>query len=328
MKNYVIFFLLLGIGIWVACDLAVPSEEESGDVEMGDIETLKDVISSDISTDITIGDTMPDDSELPDIVVKECETDRDCNTEKPHCKNGVCVACITSGDCKTGFICNENNECVYKESKCQKNSDCDMGYICNKDGVCVEGCVTDKDCPPASRPNSKLCDTRLENPVCVECLLDNDCVKANLGTKCDKGVCTTITCDPPCKSWEHCTNEGKCELNDGACNTDKDCQIIDPSKVCNINTHTCEFKPQCNVDKDCDAVCPQCGGYCRVGKCDCIINCPKKHLCEQCADDSECETGLVCKGLLGTKYCQPQNCTSSNDCGGKYCIGGYCACGL
>lgn len=326
MRYYIIFALFFVVGLYSACDLAVTTELENGDVETQDIEISKDITTNDVISDVVVKDVIQSDSELPDIITQECETDRDCSSDKPHCKEGVCVVCLISEDCQSGYICNSKNECEFQEKKCIKNSDCDLGYIC-KDSKCVEGCVTNKDCPPASKPNNKFCDTKLESPLCVECLSEKDCIDANLGTKCDSGICIKVTCDPPCKTWEHCTNDAKCELNDGACNTDKDCQLIDSSTVCNLNTHICEFKPQCNVDKDCDAVCPQCGGYCRVGKCDCITNCPKKQLCEQCADDSECETGLVCKGVI-TKYCQPQSCTSNNDCGGKYCVMGNCVCGI
>ncbi|MCX7957955.1 MAG: hypothetical protein N3B13_02825, partial [Deltaproteobacteria bacterium] len=131
----------------------------------------------------------------------------------------------------------------------------------------------------------------------------------------------------PCKEWEHCTNEAKCELNEGMCNSDKDCQIIDPANVCNMTTHKCEFKPQCAADKDCGTMCPECGGYCRYQKCECIINCPKKGVCEKCTDTVECESGLECRGLTG-KYCQPASCQTQQDCGGKYCVMGYCACGI
>ncbi len=323
-KIFAVLLVLLSFYLF-NCDLAVdtPLEDTVSDILIQTDSETNDVLSSDIIyTDVQISDIV-----VEDIITQSCKTDRDCTSEKPHCKDGYCVQCITSEDCGSNEICDEKNECVFQEKVCSKNSDCDLGYIC-KENKCVEGCVTDKDCPPESKPNNKFCNISSSNPVCVECLSDNDCVNAGLGTKCDEfNICIKITCDPPCKEWEHCTNEGICELNDGACNTDKDCQLIDPATICDLNTHTCIVKPQCSIDQDCDPLCPDCGGYCRNNICECILNCPKKKLCEQCTDTKECEVGLECRGLMG-KYCQPPTCSSQNDCGGKYCVGGYCACGM
>lgn len=318
-----------GLSLFVfACDLAVTTEMDLTDIEYEDA-ILQDIrISKDVTSDTPSTDIWGADNEQPDVVVIECETNRDCYGERPFCKDGICVECLSSGDCKEGEICNERNECHLVERSCSRPSDCDMGFIC-KDSKCVVGCITDKDCPPATKPNNKFCNLNSQNPLCVECLTDSDCVKAGIGTKCDEfKVCITISCNPPCQDWEHCTNDGKCELNDGACNNDKDCQIVDPSTICDLSSHTCIFRPQCTIDADCDALCPDCGGICKAKRCECRINCPKQQLCEVCTDDKECEVGLVCKGLLGTKYCQPPNCQNNNDCGGKYCVFGYCACGM
>lgn len=323
-RLFVISFIVL-VMCFIYCDLAVTDIEDEDIELLPDIEVVSDIISSDVVSDIMGVDEGKPDIIGEDIVVFECENDRDCNVEKPFCVNKFCVQCRNSDDCDKNEICNEKNECVEHIKTCSKNTDCDMGYIC-KDGRCVEGCITNKDCPPENKPNSKLCNTKIS--MCVECLVDDDCINMGLGTKCDESnVCITVTCDPPCKSWEHCTKEGKCELNDGACNTNNDCQIIDPAMVCNLNSHTCEFKPQCKVDTDCDALCPECGGVCKNQKCECIINCPKKGICEKCEDTIECESGLECRGVTG-KYCQPPTCQSQLDCGGKYCVVGYCVCGL
>ncbi|MGC8928224.1 MAG: hypothetical protein ACP5QK_09920 [Myxococcota bacterium] len=320
--NKLIVILLISLSV-LSCDLAVTTEEYNSDVDLPDVE-LKDVNAL---TDVVVSDVVPADTASEDVIVGNCETDRDCTSDKPFCLNNVCVKCRTDKDCGANEICNDKKECEFAEKACQKNSDCDLGFIC-RDNKCVEGCITDKDCPPASKPDNKFCNTKLENPLCVECLEDKDCVNSGLGTKCDSsGICIKITCDPPCNAWEHCTNDAKCELNDGACNTDKDCQLIDPSNICNMKTHTCEFKPQCVEDKDCNTLCPQCGGYCRSQRCECIINCPKKGLCEQCTDTIECEQGLECRGLIN-KYCQPPSCQTQQDCGGKYCVMGYCSCGI
>ncbi|MCX7943516.1 MAG: hypothetical protein N2746_03300 [Deltaproteobacteria bacterium] len=325
-KVFVLFLFFLAI-CFAYCDLAV-TEVESDDVDIGDV----DIIIEDVRVNDALGDIIIWDGEIRDIVEEDvitlvCENDRDCNSERPYCVNKVCVVCRNNEDCKTGEICNEKNECEFFEKVCQKNTDCDMGYIC-KSGKCVEGCLTNKDCPPEDKPNSTICNTKSQNPVCVECLGDTDCIRIGLGTKCnEQNMCVEITCDPPCNEWEHCTNEGKCELNEGRCNNDRDCQLIDPSYICDLTTHTCKFKPQCAKNEDCNALCPECGGYCRNQKCDCITNCPKKGVCEQCADSSECEAGLECKGITG-KFCQPQNCQNQQDCGGKYCLMGYCVCGI
>lgn len=329
MKKVFLIILSILIPLFVIyCDLAVTEEEILEDVSLTDISSIEDVYTKDVQiSDISISDTILSDEVIKDIVEVECESERDCSSERPYCMNGACVQCRSSEDCKSGEVCNEHNECEYQQKVCMKNSDCDLGYIC-KDNKCVEGCLTNKDCPPSDKPNSRICNTQLSNPVCVECLTDKDCTSANLGTKCDSSnVCITVTCDPPCNAWEHCTNEGKCELNEGACNSDKDCQKIDPNNICDMTTHTCKVKPQCVTDKDCDALCPDCGGYCRNQKCECITNCPKKGICEQCNDTSECQQGLECKGVIG-KYCQPPSCQNQNDCGGKMCFLGTCACGI
>ncbi len=308
------------------CDLAV-TEIDNEDVEVLDTEELNDISSADAGNDIVIRDNEVVDASGEDIIILECKNDRDCTLEKPFCKNNVCVQCITSEDCPNSEVCTEKNECEYVEKTCQKNTDCDMGYIC-KDKKCTEGCITNKDCPPANKPNNLFCNVNSETPLCVECLVDKDCINAGLGTRCDESnICIKVVCDPPCNEWEHCTNDAKCELNDGACNSDKDCQLVDPKTICNKSSHMCEFKPECKIDTDCDSICPECGGYCKNQRCECIINCPKKGLCEKCTDTKECEVGLECRGLTG-KYCQPAGCQTQQDCGGKYCVMGYCACGI
>ncbi len=329
--NKLFLFVLFGLFLFIAaCDLAVTTEMELTDVEYEDVLLQDNEVIKDTTTiDILANDIINADIEPTDANILTCETDRDCNSEKPYCKeNKYCVVCLTNEHCNNNEICNEFNECQAVEKTCTKPSDCDLGFVC-KDNKCVEGCNTDKDCPPVTKPNNKFCNINSENPLCVECLKNEDCVDAGLGTKCDESnICITITCDPPCNSWEHCTNEGKCELNDGACNGDKDCQLIDPTTVCDLNKHVCVFKPECTINDDCAALCPDCGGVCKAQRCECIINCPKKQVCEVCTDDNECESGVVCKGVLGTKYCQPQNCQNNSDCGGKYCVFGSCACGI
>ncbi len=70
----------------------------------------------------------------------ECDIDDDCTNEyEPFCIDDICVECLNSSHCVSGYEC-ENNHCISKG--CINNSDCTGGQICSS-GSCIDPDVTD-----------------------------------------------------------------------------------------------------------------------------------------------------------------------------------------
>ena len=83
-------------------------------------------------------------------------------------------------------------------------SDCPTGKSCNNNKcVAVATCKTNSDCSPG------LCDTA--NSVCIDCVVDRDCVSAN--QRCVRSVCRTT-----CTSSRDCSSLGMvCDTSNSAC---------------------------------------------------------------------------------------------------------------
>ena len=156
---------------------------------------------------------------------------------------------------------------------------------------------------------------------------------------------TKEDCNPICKTWESCNDEGHCVLKDIACTEAKDCPEAMP--VCDILNHLCieDDNTECYANDEClDLEKPICDkGICIKKPDECTTNTDctnsKKPICDngQCVeeacipncDNRECgDNG--CDGVCGTcganqacnshhqcvNNCTPKTCTElSADCG-------------
>ncbi|MBI5527134.1 MAG: hypothetical protein HY897_12435 [Deltaproteobacteria bacterium] len=280
------------------------------------------------------GTPAPDSGGVRDASAPE---DGGCDCPSGCCAAGACRPGTEDTECgRGGSACADcaagGTKCVDQACTapvaCERNSDCPLGNICDKPKkTCVPGCRSDADCP---QTGTSRCDVTVEpNGVCVECLADADCAGAGPTWVCQDGACKKgePVCDPKCTAWEACGEDQVCRPREGYCNGDEDCTKLDPSLLCDLNTHVCVL-PECVVDGDCGYTCAKCGGACVSNKCQCILTCGYP-MCATCVDTSECEPGLTCSGL-GTKKCYKMSCTSDADCDGRRCLalGGfsYCMC--
>lgn len=154
-----------------------------------------------------------------DITVKECDSNADCPSDKPHCDTatGVCTGCVEDTDCKAPTT-----------PACKKST-----------GKCVECTSTNDTLCIADKP---VCNTQIDK--CVACTLgDNaaectkdpdgpDCVSNNnvLFCGCDKdsdcgGPTSARVCDDKVKKCiDGCRGEGG-----NGCMTEKVCTSKDTS---------------------------------------------------------------------------------------------------
>ncbi|MBI5525734.1 MAG: hypothetical protein HY897_05325 [Deltaproteobacteria bacterium] len=246
-----------------------------------------------------------------------CDCPSGCCDKSGVCKPGTVDTICGKGGGDCADCSADSNNCVNQVCEaqlgCKVNSDCPLGYICYEQ-KCVEGCNKDADCPqtvPKCRASVQ------PRGKCIECLADVDCKAIGTNYFCNNGTCEKVQplCNPKCTAWEECGEDEVCHPREGYCNQDADCTKLDPSLLCDVNTHACVL-PECVVDDDCTVTCIPCGGTCDSNKCQCIASCGAP-LCATCTDTPECQPGLTCTGLL-TKYCNTQ-CTTDADCGGKYC---------
>jgi hypothetical protein len=162
----------------------------------------------------------------------------------------------------------------------------------NIPGKCISGCRTNNDCPSVGGvATDKVCDTSVDNGVCVECLERSDCSGEKIceGKKCIAGVSQELSCST---TWEeqnyiplpfhNIADQGYC--GDGYCSganghfetyttCPQDCTMHPEAPVCGNcvcdqyaggyathNNRNRRDEGLCNCPQDCgfDA---NCGGY-------------------------------------------------------------------
>lgn len=279
--------------------------------DIGDIDVIDDLsmidIGADVLTDTQFADTIED---IADTNIFECETDFNCNLEKPYCNpdKKICVECYLNKHCQSG-------ECVVETGVCMNVSD-DTGIEMVMDtGIDAITDVNTDPCIDYICLCGTICVVNSGNPECVNgCKVDTDCC-AN--TVCKNGQCEKTTCtdDSDCKdqSKPHCENiSGICY----ECTNDLHCQS---NYYCD-SSHTCKYK----ID--------ECFGQCEPDTQWCN---PVKKQCEDiptnwCADctqilDPICLLDSLQCGTL-TKKCTKQ-CNDDSECFGYTCNPfGWCTC--
>lgn len=270
-------------------------------------------------------------------------TTRRCSTAKPcpqgqACSKGYCKpsGCNTDSDCGDGSngVCKEGR-CYPKPGTCNADKDCpDTSYICKR-GVCEKGCRNSRTCPALT-----ICDTDNEKCVPGACKKDADCPQ---GYECRQNFCREIPkpsepADEPSSEpvADGGTTDGgeptpekpvetKPEVDDGRCETNNECKLIDPTKpVCQQSTGKCVecFEPlHCTGVKDrcVQNKCIQCGNNqdCKnINKGNVCV----QSVCYECLSHGDCPTAKpVCKPGANNNRLQNKcvECQDSSDCTGN-----------
>jgi hypothetical protein len=107
-----------------------------------------------------------------------------------RCENETCVDdCPGCSDCVSDTCVDNTNNCSSADCQICDNASCrdhclDEDLVCDGAGVCVE-CVVDADC--IADPNGEICDPNTN--TCVECLIDPNCPA---GFVCEDLVCVPL----------------------------------------------------------------------------------------------------------------------------------------
>jgi MYXO-CTERM domain-containing protein len=227
-----------------------------------------------------------------------------CYVSDPSSSGGVCVGCLTGGDCGgiTPLCSSSSHACV----------------ACNGDGApscpnperpyCLTAGLLAGACSECTATNTTLCNP-LE-PVCLldlaicGCAGDQSCGPADSGLVCSGpgGLCEPGCGSAPrngCPSGQTCATTaadtaGQCTMPN-PCASDNDCSA--PLSRCDMTSGKCVG---CLVDMDCPApmICDGSG-----------------HTCVECtsADKQNCAADLAGAQCLPGGKC---GCTQDSDCGG------------
>jgi cysteine-rich repeat protein len=239
-----------------------------------------------------------------------CFTDIECRSG--HCVAGLCVECVSHGECGAGW-CDAAGTC---QAKWEDGHACLTGVECAS-GACsaLTGCYT-----PYAKGYGTACASS------VECATTS-CVVVGAGVV---GYCGCNGYDGWCPGGQVCFDGLSCgtpQANGVPCTYDVLC----------VSGHCAGLCVECTADAHCGAhhVCasgactyvPYCGdGTCNVGETTC--NCAQD--CGGCPSGQTCIAG-VCATYCGNGTCDfgETTCNCGADCGGcppnQACIAGVCA---
>ncbi len=173
-------------------------------------------------------------------------------------------------------------------------------------------------------------ETEEEVPVSQFCTQDDDCLEGLEYCHRDnpsdsEGVCRNF-CDLPgeeCPLGFSCEDSGTCELIDGFCKNDVDCNIQE----------FCDKQPDAEGGV-CTEFCFNIGNYCPTG-CTCDVDgasttygqCLCDTECTSCYVDADCPIHQVCDSSPGfDQFCCIDICEEDSDCSSNYecCTDGRC----
>lgn len=265
-----------------------------------------------------------------------CE-DLICNSFTGLCFDDDPTPCTDDGDCigrpgcAGGCTCTGNQTCV-PEVACTEDNElttCGAGNYCDGNGSCqaAPACTTEAQCAPVGL----TCNTA--GGVCQRsnpCASNAECTSApatfcNPTTDfCAQPLCTnggtTCTADQQCSADGRCVAQGPggpCTV-DGNCAATEYCSVVAGSGQCTVG---CRNNASCgNASQLCNGA-HQCvgGGGGTLGG-----------VGENCADDSECQTGLVCGAFTNTctEQCDGTDCSVDGCCAlsGRPCCNGLGFC--
>ncbi|MBI5610661.1 MAG: hypothetical protein HY902_17425 [Deltaproteobacteria bacterium] len=243
------------------------------------------------------------------VLLAPCDNDADClgtgSGQRCDPTLHACVACLTSADCPTGGLCQQQS-CVVSQT-CKGNGDCAAPMsVCDKAiGVCAP-CASDADCPGQKcRDHTcvavKLCKASKDCPgaVCLgavgECAACYDSSDCGPGTACIGNACKPLLClAPACAGGKSFL----CKGDGGGYSAGK----------------PCDDQNACTAGDSCDA------GLCQLGQ---LIDCSDSNPCttDSCAADAGCQQ------VPGSGACDDGDaCTVQDQCAGGSCSGNPLGC--
>lgn len=163
------------------------------------------------------GDPLTPGQQPTTVTIQECDTDKDCPANKPHCDTTTktCQPCKTDADCSdpTQPACQSDGSC----GECSKTNT----TLCPNDkpacnpytGTCAE-CAPDDDSTCKGNANGPVCRVGQNNETHCGCEKDSDCGGPTSGKVCD--TLKTQTCIDGCRGVDGngCPTELECTSKD------------------------------------------------------------------------------------------------------------------
>ncbi len=217
---------------------------------------------------------------------------------------GVCVVCVTNGDCGVGTICNAANQCV---TGCDPSApNCGSDICCGTPPGCVD---------PTSDPNN-----------CNGC--GNTCSGTNNTPTCSGGACVA-NCNA---GWQNCTGTVAADGCNDNIDTDPDncggctqaCSGVNNTPTCSGGSCVAECTPgyqNCAGDVQLNGCETQIDGTDTTNCGGCGVVCSSVNVavlsCSAGTCNSTCIGGWAnCTGTLGADGCNDDIETDPNNCGG------------
>lgn len=237
-----------------------------------------------------------------------CPDGETCNPETGICESSagaLCSECSSNSDCG-----GENDACIAlrEENICARScaegaEPCPAGFRClfvdtrsgdqcvPTGGTCAgclaEGCVDGQFCNPFTGECGEVAD------VCAECSIDEECGEgASCATSNGVDICLV-----------------DCEAGDD-CGDGFTCRSLAGKDVCAPTGDDCGTGGACGLTAD-DCSAPR------------SVLDPDLCMCVECLVDGNCPDGLVCSAG-GDCVGGGRPCTTTAECDGGYCQGGFC----
>jgi len=234
----------------------------------------------------------------------ECVTDGDCGGGQVcDPASNACVECVTDGDCAGTQTCDAaTNTCQAACTDDATGATADTGCAaptpeCDATTPGNETCVTCQDDAAAGAIDggcsaaTPACDTSSGTPVCVACLVDDDCgggqvcdPASNACVECVADAdCGAGACDPATNTCVACVDDAGPGAVDAGCSAATPaCDTAGASPVC----------VPCLADADCPADAPLCDTSGAAPACvQCLTD-------ADCAGTESCTDGLCGQGTL------------------------------
>ena len=252
------------------------------------------------------------------------------------CVEGDCVSDSCDPPCADGEVCNADTGVCESApvggelcGPCGANEDCggedDACIAIRDETVCAQSCADEAGCPAGF--TCLFVDTRVGDQcvptggTCAGCLADG-CAP---GEFCNpfNGECGTVgdTCSE-CEIDEQCGDGSSCATSNGVdiclvecepaddCGAGFTCRSLAGEDVCAPDGDTCGTSGACDLAPE-DCVDPL--SVLDTDRC----------ICVGCIDDEDCPDPLVCTAG-GNCVAGGRPCTTTAECDGGYCQGGFC----
>ncbi len=293
------------------------------------------------------GDCTPGQLCVGDYCRVACADDSACSGSRPLCNtvDGVCQACLTSGDCDGDAVCDVDGECAAATNAlcapyavgcvdertaflCDADGASQQQLPCREDQICRDGACVVQTCAPASTTcvgnavaTCNADGTQSELSTCTTCPDEGA-----FGCSCDAGACSSRVCEP---SAGRCVGNGaqRCDAVGLAFSALEDCGQNSCvagrclADNCTPGATLCSGTLLLTCGDDgagfLQSQCPQsCAGA--DGSATCVDRVCEP-LAQHCADDATLE---ICNGSGSAVVAQP--CGEGRACSGDQCVNQAC----